>query len=357
MATLRLVPASGTPHEVKGDALVGREPGCDVVVGDGSVSRKHARLELRPAGWMVVDQGSANGTFLDSLRVAEAALRDGQELRFGAVSFKVELEDELAATMVATPPSPDATVVAPPHMMPTPPLGIPSSTPLGPQVEPPAPVAPKPPVPAPPKAGPPPLARPPVPVSPPAPAPPPPPLPGAPSSAAAKERFAARPPAARASAPPPPVGQMPPPPLAEKKGKSPIVWVIAGCCGCLLLGILAAAGIGGAAFFATQAPASAVQSQLAELRRGDLDAAYRRLSPELQAQLPPAAFEQLVKDHPGLGQNKDATFWKRSVNNDGARLTGVLTANTGDVEQATFELVKQGGDWRITAIRVGADAE
>jgi hypothetical protein len=150
---------------------------------------------------------------------------------------------------------------------------------------------------------------------------------------------------------------MAPPPLTQKKGKSPIVWMIAGCCGCLLLGMLVAAGIGGAAFFATQAPASAVQSHLAELRQGDLDAAYRRLAPELQAQLPPAEFERLVREHPGLGQNKDATFWNRSVNNDGARLAGVLTATSGEVEPVTFELVKQGSDWRITAIRVGADAQ
>jgi predicted component of type VI protein secretion system len=350
MAILRLVPASGTPHELRGDALVGREPGCDVVVSDGSVSRKHARLELRPTGWMVVDQGSANGTFLDSQRVAEGALRDGQELRFGAVGFKVELDDEMAATMVAT-PSPDATVVAPAHLMPTPPLGIPSATPLGPQLDPPPAPAPKATAAAPPKAGPPPLPAPPR-VPAPATAPP---LPASPSAAAARDRFATRP--AAGAGGPAPVGQMAPPPLTEKKGRGPIVWIIAGCCGCLLLGLLAAAGIGGAAFFATQAPASTVQSHLAELRQGDLDAAYRRLSPELQAQLPPAEFEQLVKDHPGLGQNKDATFWNRSVNNDGARLTGVLTATSGDVEPATFELVKQGGDWRITAIRVGPDAQ
>ena len=242
----------------------------------------------------MVDQGSANGTFLDSQRVAEAVLRSGQEVRFGAVSFKVELEDDdLAATMVAT-PSPDATVVAPAHMMPTPPLGIPSSTPLGAHAR------------------------------------------GA-GASEARGRTAAEgraapsgsPARARASAAPPgpaptrrtPGGRSPaaglaqlgggqgpfrhPPggepgragprpwarwlrhPWRRRRAKSPIVWMIAGCCGCLLLGMLAAAGIGGAAFFATQAPASAVQSHLAELRQGDLDAAYRRLAPELQAQLPP----------------------------------------------------------------------
>jgi pSer/pThr/pTyr-binding forkhead associated (FHA) protein len=335
MATLRLVPASGAPLEVKGDsALVGREPTCDIVVSDGSVSRKHARIERRGAGFLVLDQGSANGTFLDSQRVAESALRSGQELRFGAVSFRVEIEeDDISATVVAT-PSPDATVVATPGVMPTPPLGVPVAAP--------------PPLP---KAAPPPVQRPAAPPSPPPrAAAPPPPLP--PSAAASRERFGGRPQAAPSA----PVGQMPAPPAVGKKGRSPMFWMVTGCCGCLVVGVLVVGGIVGAGFLATQAPASAVHSELAELRRGDLDAAYRRLSPELQAQLPPREFEQLVREHPGLGENKDATFWSRSVQNERARLSGVLTTRSGDVERATFELVKEGGEWRITSIRLGSDA-
>jgi len=115
-------------------------------------------------------------------------------------------------------------------------------------------------------------------------------------------------------------------------------------------------GLGGAAFYATQAPATAVHEHLAELRRGDLDSAYRRLSSELQAQLPPEDFERLVQEHPGLGQNKDATFWSRNVNNDRAKLSGILTPSSGDTEAATFELVKEGGEWKITAIRVGSSS-
>ena len=217
MATLRLLPQSGAPLEIAGEtALVGREPGCEVVVSDGSVSRKHARLEKRQGGWTVVDQGSANGTFLDSQRVAEAILRNGQDLRFGAVKFTVQLdEDDLEATIVAT-PSPDATVVASPQMMPTPPLGI-ESLAVPPK---PAPAAPPPPLP---KAAPPPLARPAAPPAAPPTAPPPPavpaaprasappggerprpaapPLPAAPSAGAARDRFAPR---ASAGAGPPP---------------------------------------------------------------------------------------------------------------------------------------------------------
>lgn len=336
MATLRLVPASGAPHEVRGDAaLVGREAGCDVVVSDGSVSRKHARLERRAEGWTVVDQGSANGTFLDSQRVAEAVLRPGQEVRFGAVSFRVEIEgDDIEATVVAV-PSPDATVASP-HLMATPPLGIPTTRPGGaPAPPPPSPQAPAAPsTGAPPpfsKAGPPPVARP----------------------AAARDRFGARPPAAAA-----PVGQMPAPPVSGSKGKSPLFWIVTGCCGCLLLGVVLIGGIGGAALFATRAPAQAVQEQLAELRQGDVDAAYGRLSRDLQARLTREEFVQLVQDHPGLKDNKDATFWSRSVNNDRARLSGVLMSRAGDVEQATFDLAKEGGVWKVTGIQVGgSDSE
>src|SRR5262249_56627885 len=134
MANLRLAPpAGGGPVEVaKEQTLIGRDPGCEIVLGDGSVSRKHAIIEQRTAGWFVVDQGSANGTFLDSQRVAEAQLRNGQELRFGAVAYKVEIEgEEDAATTILT-TGPEATVVSP--------------TPLAPPA--PQPAAPPPPKPA-----------------------------------------------------------------------------------------------------------------------------------------------------------------------------------------------------------------
>ena len=92
MVGLRLIPPVGAPIVIGQDvSVVGREPGCEVFVNDGSVSRRHARIERRGAAYFVVDEGSANGTFLDSQRVADALLRPGQEVRFGAVPFRVEI--------------------------------------------------------------------------------------------------------------------------------------------------------------------------------------------------------------------------------------------------------------------------
>lgn len=50
--------------------VVGREPGCDVVLRDGSVSRRHAEVVCLPDGRLhVTDCATMNGTFI---------LRDGE---------------------------------------------------------------------------------------------------------------------------------------------------------------------------------------------------------------------------------------------------------------------------------------
>src|SRR5581483_7645576 len=169
MSTLRLVPTAGAPLDVTKDAvLIGREPSCDLVVADGSISRRHARIEKRGEAWFVIDQASANGTFLDSQRVSEAPLRNGQELRFGAVPFKVEIEvpSSSAETILqavpgfvppaATKPMPAVTPAAPPAppTPPPPPPAAAAAAPLAaaPEPAPKPPVAPKPAPPTPPPA-------------------------------------------------------------------------------------------------------------------------------------------------------------------------------------------------------------
>src|SRR2546427_4987140 len=135
MATLRLIPASGSPIEItREESLLGRDPSCEVMVADGSVSRKHARIEHRAGAWIVTDQGSANGTFLDSQKIGEARVRHGQELRFGAVVFKVEIpgEEDLGATVANVPVLDDAATVMQPSVAPRPPAPPPLPKPASP---------------------------------------------------------------------------------------------------------------------------------------------------------------------------------------------------------------------------------
>ncbi|MHB8080481.1 MAG: FHA domain-containing protein [Candidatus Krumholzibacteriia bacterium] len=66
-----------------GRLLIGRDAACDLCVDDVALSRRHAELVQEGAVWFVVDQGSANGTFVDGERVTRAPLRDGAVLRLG----------------------------------------------------------------------------------------------------------------------------------------------------------------------------------------------------------------------------------------------------------------------------------
>lgn len=101
MATLRLHRHGAPPLEVSQDrVLVGRDPSCDLVIEDKSVSRRHAYFERRGSGWGILDQGSANGTFLNGAQISDADLYDGQELRLGMVPLRVEIEGAMAGTML-----------------------------------------------------------------------------------------------------------------------------------------------------------------------------------------------------------------------------------------------------------------
>jgi transcription initiation factor TFIIIB Brf1 subunit/transcription initiation factor TFIIB len=62
---------------------VGRSPDCGIFLDDVTVSRRHAVLELRDGRWLVEDQGSLNGTFVNRKRVESAELEDGDELQIG----------------------------------------------------------------------------------------------------------------------------------------------------------------------------------------------------------------------------------------------------------------------------------
>ena len=101
---LRLHPAQGDPIVVEtGRVLIGRDKTAEVRISDSSISRKHATLERRGSEWVITDNGSANGTFVDDVQVAEAVLRSGQTLRLGAAKFRVEVEIPLTPTQTLRP--------------------------------------------------------------------------------------------------------------------------------------------------------------------------------------------------------------------------------------------------------------
>jgi two-component system, cell cycle response regulator len=74
---------------------VGRSQDSELWLADDGVSRRHASLLREGAGWVVQDEGSANGTFVAGVKVDRHELRDGDVLQFGPTAvFRYTLSDE-----------------------------------------------------------------------------------------------------------------------------------------------------------------------------------------------------------------------------------------------------------------------
>jgi hypothetical protein len=62
---------------------IGRSPDCEIFLYDVTVSRNHAVLIQRDGRFVVEDQGSLNGTFVNRRRIESATLEEGDELQVG----------------------------------------------------------------------------------------------------------------------------------------------------------------------------------------------------------------------------------------------------------------------------------
>ena len=62
----------------------GRHPESEIFLDDITVSRRHAELERRPDGSVVIrDDGSLNGTYVNRERIEEQNLAGGDEVQIG----------------------------------------------------------------------------------------------------------------------------------------------------------------------------------------------------------------------------------------------------------------------------------
>lgn len=64
--------------------VIGRHADCDLVLSDDQASRRHAQVESGAGGFVVVDLGSTNGTFLNGQRVEQPMrLSNGDRIEVG----------------------------------------------------------------------------------------------------------------------------------------------------------------------------------------------------------------------------------------------------------------------------------
>ena len=77
------------PPAGPGPWTIGRSDGCRLVIGHGTVSRRHAVLRRTEEGIEVRDLGSTNGTWVNGWRVDRATLGRDDMLRIGEVRVVV----------------------------------------------------------------------------------------------------------------------------------------------------------------------------------------------------------------------------------------------------------------------------
>ena len=84
---------------------IGRGAENDVVLNDAGVSHRHARIERLVTGWMLLDNGSSNGTELNGAAVGKPSrLRAGDRIGVGPVTFGFSTEADPAETRITSVP-------------------------------------------------------------------------------------------------------------------------------------------------------------------------------------------------------------------------------------------------------------
>ncbi len=82
--------AKSERNPFSGLITLGRALNNDLCLSSQRVSKLHAFIKQDPrGGWLIQDNGSANGTFVNTIRLESArdhALRSGDEVQFGDVS-------------------------------------------------------------------------------------------------------------------------------------------------------------------------------------------------------------------------------------------------------------------------------
>ena len=91
---------------LKSNVSVGRDQNADIVIDDPTVSRKHAEIVRFHDGYVLLDLGSKNGSFVNEMKVGRMgqSLKDGDQIRFGpSHSALVFRENDPSGTIAQEP--------------------------------------------------------------------------------------------------------------------------------------------------------------------------------------------------------------------------------------------------------------
>jgi len=142
--------AAGQEFALDKDTItLGRALDNDVILDDEQVSRHHANIRRQRDQFVLTDLASANGTFVNRVRITEPhVLRSGEIIQMGATVLEFRSAAEEAATVIR-PPSEETVISRPPAAAPPPPRYAPPPPPPAYAAPPPPPAYVAPPAPVP----------------------------------------------------------------------------------------------------------------------------------------------------------------------------------------------------------------
>ncbi len=118
-------PLAGRGFPLLESLTIGRTANNTIALDDAQVSRKHAVIERTPAGAILKDLGSGNGTYVNNRKIIEFSLSDGDVFSVGPVEIRYEqvqapsAKAASRATEIVTKPSgdpaEDSVTAAPPE--------------------------------------------------------------------------------------------------------------------------------------------------------------------------------------------------------------------------------------------------
>ena len=82
-------PRTGERHMLRNGYLIGKQPGCDLIIEDGYTSSQHAQIGMDANGaCKLYDRGSTTGTYVQGVRITESALSHGITIRIGSTEMR-----------------------------------------------------------------------------------------------------------------------------------------------------------------------------------------------------------------------------------------------------------------------------
>jgi len=82
-------PLTGQRFMLANGFVIGKQPGCHLVLPDNAASSQHAQIGMDPNGvCKLYDRGSTNGTYINNQRVTEMPLQHGHTIKIGSTDLR-----------------------------------------------------------------------------------------------------------------------------------------------------------------------------------------------------------------------------------------------------------------------------